>query len=125
MDFDVNLMHHDRCTLLRVQGEIDVVSRPKFEAAMFDVIDTGVPLVVDMRQVTFCDSTGLNAIVAANRRAGERGTVIALIALPERVRRVFRITGIDKFVPVHATLREAVGALPSAAGPARSDPGPF
>lgn len=113
MDFDVNLMHHDRCTLVRLQGEIDVVSRQQFEKAMFDVIDTGVPVVVDMRQVTFCDSTGLNAIVAANRRARERGTVIALIALPERVQRVFRITGIDKFVPVYETLGGALNALPS------------
>lgn len=120
MDFEVHLMHHDRCTLVRVQGEIDVVSRPQFEKAMFDVIDTGAPMVVDMREVTFCDSTGLNAIVAANRRAGERATTIALIALPERVRRVFRITGIDKFVPVYETLRDAVAALPSGAG---SQPG--
>ncbi|MBX6768477.1 MAG: STAS domain-containing protein [Actinomadura rubrobrunea] len=113
MDFDVHLMHHDRCTLVRVRGEIDVVTRPRFEQAMFEVIDTGGPMIVDMRQVTFCDSTGLNAVVAANRRAIERGVPIALVALPPRVRRVFRITGVDEFVPTYETLREALGALSS------------
>jgi anti-sigma B factor antagonist len=113
MDFDVRLMHHDRCTLVRVQGEIDLVSRPRFEHTMFEVIDTGSPMVVDMRQVTFCDSTGLNAVVAAGRRAAERGVPIALAALPPRVRRVFRITGVDGFVPTYETLREAIGTLPS------------
>jgi anti-sigma B factor antagonist len=117
MDFDVHLMHHDRCTLVRVQGEIDVVSRPRFEHAMFEVIDTRSPMIVDMRHVTFCDSTGLNAIVAANRRAAERGVPIALIALPPRVRRVFRITGIDRFVPTYDSLREAIAALPSTTTP--------
>ncbi|MBO2465263.1 STAS domain-containing protein [Actinomadura violacea] len=113
MDFDINLMKDERCTLVRVQGDIDVVSRARFEEALFEVVDAGEPMVVDMRQVTFCDSTGLNAIVAANRRAGEHGGTVALVALPPRVQRVFRITGIDKFVPIYDTLREAIGALPS------------
>ncbi|MBB4771969.1 STAS domain-containing protein [Actinomadura livida] len=113
MDFDINLMRDDRCTLVRVQGDIDVVSRTRFEEALFEVVDSGEPMVIDMREVTFCDSTGLNAIVAANRRAGDRGTSVALVALPPRVQRVFRITGIDKFIPIHDTLREAIAALPS------------
>lgn len=113
MDFGISLMKDERCTLVRVQGDIDVVSRARFEEALFEVADAGEPMVVDMREVTFCDSTGLNAIVAANRRAGEHGGTVSLVALPPRVQRVFRITGIDKFVPIYDTLREAIGALPS------------
>jgi anti-sigma B factor antagonist len=113
MDFDISLMRDDRCTLVRVKGDIDVVSRARFEEVLFEAVETGEPTVVDMREVTFCDSTGLNAIVAANRRVGERGTHLALVALPPRVQRVFRITGIDKFIPIHETLREAIGAFPS------------
>ncbi|MDL4773677.1 MULTISPECIES: STAS domain-containing protein [Thermomonosporaceae] len=113
MDFDVHLLHHERCTLVRVQGELDVVSRERFEEAMGGVLDTGGPMIIDMREVTFCDSTGLNAIVMANRRATERGTLVALIALTPRVERVFRITGVDKFIPIYDTLREALGALPT------------
>jgi anti-sigma B factor antagonist len=106
-------MKDERCTLVRVQGDIDVVSRARFEETLFEVVDAGEPMVVDMRQVTFCDSTGLNAIVAANRRAGEHGTTVSLVALPPRVQRVFHITGIDRYVPIYDTLREAIGALPS------------
>ncbi|MFC6880317.1 MULTISPECIES: STAS domain-containing protein [Actinomadura] len=112
MDFDVHLLHHDRCTIVRVQGDIDVVSRGRFEKAMFDVLDAGGPLIVDLREVTFCDSTGLNAIVSANRRAAERGTVLALIAIPPRVERVFRITALDKYLSIHDTLRDALAAMP-------------
>lgn len=110
MDFDISLMRDDRCTVVRVQGDIDVVSRTRFEETLFEVVDTGEPMVVDMREVTFCDSTGLNALVAANRRAREHGGHIALVALPPRVQRVFRITGIDKFIPIHDTLREAIAS---------------
>ncbi|XVQ11236.1 STAS domain-containing protein [Spirillospora sp. CA-255316] len=117
MDFDVNLLRQDRCAVVRVRGEIDVVSREPFEASMSEALEAGGPMVVDMRQVTFCDSTGLNAIVTANKRAIERGTAIALVALPPRVRRVFRITAVDEFIPIYDTLREAISALPSAASP--------
>lgn len=117
MDFDINMMRDDRCSLVRVKGDIDVVSRTRFEETLYEVVDSGEPLVIDMREVTFCDSTGLNAIVSAYRRAGERGTAVALVALPPRVQRVFRITGIDKFVPIYDTLREAVSALPSTTTP--------
>ena len=113
MDFDISLMRDDRCAVVRVQGDIDVVSRTRFEETLFEVVDAGDPVAVDMREVTFCDSTGLNALVAANRRAGERGGHIALVALPPRVQRVFRITGIDKYIPIYDTLREAIGAFPS------------
>ncbi|WP_242882487.1 STAS domain-containing protein [Actinomadura litoris] len=114
MDFDIHLMRDERCTLARVRGDIDVVSRARFEQALFEVVDAGAPLAIDMRQVTFCDSTGLNAIVAANRRALERGTRVALVALPPRVQRVFQITGLDKFIPIHETLGEALGSLTAA-----------
>ncbi|MGW5410014.1 STAS domain-containing protein [Actinomadura geliboluensis] len=117
MDFDISLMRDDRCTVVRVQGDIDVVSRTRFEEALFEVVETGEPVAVDMREVTFCDSTGLNALVAANRRAIERGSHIALVALPPRVQRVFRITGIDKFIPIYDTLREAIVSFPSTTTP--------
>ncbi|MFS2293694.1 MAG: STAS domain-containing protein [Actinomadura sp.] len=110
MDFDINLMRDDRCTLVRVKGDIDVVSRTRFEETLLEVVESGDPVVIDMREVTFCDSTGLNAIVAANRRADERGIPLCLVALPPRVQRVFRITGIDKFIPIHDTLREAIAS---------------
>jgi anti-sigma B factor antagonist len=117
MDFDVHLLRQDRCGVVRVRGEIDVVSRERFEAAMAEALDAGGPMVIDMREVTFCDSTGLNALVAANKRAIEEGTAIALVAVPPRVRRVFRITAVDEFIPIYETLREAINALPSNAAP--------
>ncbi|GAA1789656.1 STAS domain-containing protein [Actinomadura chokoriensis] len=117
MDFDISLMRDDRCTVVRVQGDIDVVSRTRFEETLFEVVDSDEPVVVDMREVTFCDSTGLNALVAANRRALQRDGHIALVALPPRVQRVFRITGIDRYIPIYDTLREAIVAFPSTTTP--------
>ncbi|WP_395105223.1 STAS domain-containing protein [Actinomadura sp. SCN-SB] len=117
MDFDASLLRQDRCAVVRARGEIDVVSRERFEAALNEALESGGPVVIDMREVSFCDSTGLNALVNANKRAIEQGTAIALVAVPPRVRRVFRITAVDEFIPIYDTLREAINALPSKTAP--------
>jgi anti-sigma B factor antagonist len=49
-------------------------------------------LVLDLRRVTFIDSTILREIVAADVRARRDGRRIAIAADSEAVRRVFRIT---------------------------------
>jgi anti-anti-sigma factor len=49
-------------------------------------------LVLDLRRVTFLDSTMLREIVAAHLRARQQGRRIAVAAVSEAVRRVFRIT---------------------------------
>ncbi|POM25960.1 Anti-sigma-B factor antagonist [Actinomadura rubteroloni] len=114
MDFGLHLVRHDRYTVVEVRGELDLVSRDRFEETMLDVVETGQALIVDMHDVTFCDSTGLNAVVGANRRAAGAGVPLVLVALTERVRRIFHITAVDRFIPVYDSLEEAVGALPSA-----------
>ncbi|WP_018654443.1 STAS domain-containing protein [Actinomadura flavalba] len=111
MDFDLALVRHESCTVVLVRGELDLVSRERFEASLLDALDAGRPLVVDMRDVTFCDSTGLNAVIVANRRATERAVPLALISLTPRVRRVFHITAVDQYIPVHETLADAIGTF--------------
>ncbi|WP_019631841.1 STAS domain-containing protein [Actinomadura atramentaria] len=113
MEFGLHLNRQDRYTVVEVGGELDLVSRDRFEEAMLDVVENGRALVVDMRGVTFCDSTGLNAVVGANRRATDNGVPLVLVGLTDRVRRVFRITAVDQFIPVYETLEDAVDALPS------------
>lgn len=54
-------------------------------------LEPGV-LVLDLRRVTFIDSTMLREIVAAHLRARRDGRRIAETPVSEAVRRVFRIT---------------------------------
>jgi len=51
--------------------------------------------VLDLKQVTFLDSSGLRVVVAADQRA--RGTIrrFAVVRGPETVQRIFEITRLD------------------------------
>ena len=52
-------------------------------------------LVVDCDELTFCDSTGLNSLLAARRQAQDAGRTLILTGLQPVVARVFQITGAD------------------------------
>ncbi len=98
--------------VLALGGEIDAGVRDKLLARIIDLIDHDrTPLLIDMTDVTFCDSTGLTVVVRARRHAAASGSRLAFCGLSERVDKVFRVTGMDRFVAVYPTLAAAARAM--------------
>jgi anti-anti-sigma factor len=62
--------------------------------------------VVDMSLTRFCDSSGLQALVAAHRRARTEDGEVLLVIPDVAVLRVFAITSMDRVIPNFASLAE-------------------
>jgi anti-sigma B factor antagonist len=67
-------------------------------------------LVLDLEAVDFLDSTGLGTIVSLLKRVRTHGGDLRLVCTEARIRRLFEITGLEKAVPLHASLDDAVSA---------------
>ena len=65
-------------------------------------------VVVDMSRTRFCDSAGLNALVAAARQARADGGEVRLVVVGEAVARIVALTGVDRVIPVYAGLEDAL-----------------
>jgi len=65
-------------------------------------------VVVDMSRTRFCDSAGLNALVTAGRRARADGGEVRLVVVGEAVARVVALTGVDRVIPIYASLEDAL-----------------
>jgi anti-anti-sigma factor len=52
-------------------------------------------VVLDFRDLTFVDSTGVHAILRAHTRATENGSVLVVVNSSENVRKVFELTGTE------------------------------
>ncbi|MGH3228839.1 MAG: STAS domain-containing protein [Streptosporangiaceae bacterium] len=65
-------------------------------------------VVVDMSRTRFCDSAGLNALVGAARQARADGGEVRLVVVGEAVARIVAITGVDRVIPIYASLEEAL-----------------
>ena len=88
--------HADR-TVVAVSGEIDVRTVSALRHALFDPEVVIAPLVVvDLTAVTFMDSVGIGALVAARRWLTGRGTAMLLVCSDNQPRRVLQMTGLHK-----------------------------
>ena len=94
--------------------EIDLANAAGLQAALVkaarsEVAEPGRALVVvDMSRTRFCDSAGLNALVAAARQARAHGGEVRLVVVGEAVARIVALTGVDRVIPVYAGLEDAL-----------------
>ena len=84
---------HPRVALF---GELDIAAAPRVDEAMSELErDRPERIVVDLRGLTFLDSTGLRSLLGADSRARDDGRRLTLIRGPEPIQRVLSITGLD------------------------------
>lgn len=78
---------------LRPVGELDIATVPVLEAHLTELQTAGFKqLTLDLRELSFLDSTGLRLILAWDARSRADGFALSLVAGPPGVQRVFDIT---------------------------------
>ncbi len=99
----------DGRTIVAATGEVDVYTAPVLDEALSTAVSGGATrLVVDLSGVDFLDSTGLSVLVKALKRVRDSDGSLDVVVTAERVNKVFRITGLDQVIPVHASLADAL-----------------
>jgi anti-sigma B factor antagonist len=89
--------------------EIDIANAAGLQAALLEAAGPGrAVVVVDMSRTRFCDSAGLNALITADRQARANGGEVRLVVVGEAVARVVALTGVDRVIPVYASLEDAL-----------------
>jgi anti-anti-sigma factor len=79
--------------VIAARGELDLAAGAQLSDALRDAIGTGAEAVVlDLSDLAFMDSSGLRAVVAADRTTREQGLRFALVRAGDPVHRVFDIT---------------------------------
>jgi anti-sigma B factor antagonist len=97
--------------IVSVAGEIDIATVDRLRQRLSALAAAGVPLVADLDQVSFIDATGLGALAGAARQAAAHGVSLHVVCARPQTRRLFRVTGLDRQVPLARNLAEALHAL--------------
>jgi anti-anti-sigma factor len=93
----------DNAIRIGLRGELDLEHAYTFDEELRRVeAMRPVCICIDLRELTFLDSSGLGRLVAARRRAMKAGRRLVLVRGPAAVQRVLQLTAVEEaFELVH------------------------
>jgi anti-sigma B factor antagonist len=107
----INQQWVDNAVVVRVSGELDMLTTPRLRQAVGEALDEAgsYTVIVDLTRVTFLGSPGLAALVEAVTKARRRGGPLRIVVDNARpVIRPIEITGLDDVLALYETVDEAL-----------------
>lgn len=92
--FDVRVVEADDGPMIVARGDLDLAAHDTLRRCIESCSARRPCVVLDVAEVTFMDSTGLNALVWAHRRLGDRPGAVILRNPSRAVVRVLEIAGL-------------------------------
>ena len=83
---------HDHWTIVRLAGELDLVTAPAFADALRKA---NSEIVVDFADLTFLDAAGVGVLAQASERAKRDDDNLVVVNAGPLAQRVFEVTGLD------------------------------
>jgi anti-anti-sigma factor len=95
--FEATCERRDAVAVVVARGEVDLGSADRLRAALLAPDAQAPNVILDLRRVSFIDSSGLSVVVGAHQRARSEGFrfAIAVGGAPE-VRRLFELAALDR-----------------------------
>ncbi|MEU7057994.1 STAS domain-containing protein [Streptomyces sp. NPDC046197] len=100
----------DGTCVVTLAGEADLDGSAHLRQALLSCLETAPNTVIDCGEVTFMDSSGINALITAHQAAQASGARLRLAAPQDAVLRVLQLVGVDTLIPCYPTLEQALTA---------------
>jgi anti-anti-sigma factor len=97
--------------VLVLSGELDRAVADRVRAQIQAAPDAEQPLIVDLRQLRFIDSSGIKELIDAYMTTTRSRRRFALVNSSEPIQHIFRIVGVDQMLPVFPTFEAALESV--------------
>jgi anti-anti-sigma factor len=106
--FEIQVDRRGDAVVLHLHGEFDLTCRRESEACLREALGHRFrSLVLDLREVSFIDSTGLGFVLELWSRARRDGWDFAVVRGPDQVQQTFLTAGLDA-LPIIDALPEEI-----------------
>lgn len=96
--FRCEIAQCDDATHVRPEGDLDMSTAEELDGYLRQVHEGGATrIVVDLRGLSFMDSTGITLLTRWNTAAARDGFELALVPGHERITRLFKLTGLHEY----------------------------
>ena len=104
--FSLTRTTHDASEVVTLVGELDMAHASEVAETLDALADNSRPVIVDLSELTFIDSSGIHAILRPRPQEG----VVVLVCPPGNIQRVLSVTKIDRVLQVYESLDQALAA---------------
>ena len=108
--FDVHAQHVDDAHVVAPSGELDLYSVTGVRAALAARPDGCATVVLDLRGLSFSDTSGMRLVLETLQDLGSRGMRFALVRGGPDVQRLFALARLEDRLPFFDGLEEALAA---------------
>jgi anti-sigma B factor antagonist len=104
-----NTTKNDKFTLIELKvDKLDNTISPLLKSQLVVLNAEGVKnIIINMQDTKYCDSSGLSAILVANRLCKNSGGVFVLSNIQEPIKKLIAISQLDSILNITSTMKEA------------------
>ncbi|WP_309032974.1 STAS domain-containing protein [Streptomyces alfalfae] len=99
---------NDDICVVTLAGEVDLDGSAQLRDVLLSSLKDSRGTVVDLADVAFMDSSGINVFIATHQAAEAAGGWLRLAAPREPVRRVLQLVGVDALIACYPTVERAL-----------------
>ena len=94
---------HNGETTICLEGELDHHAAKPILTRIMQILDIEAPhsLVIDLKSLSFMDSSGIAVILQTFRRTKTFGNKFSVINIPTHAFRIFHAAGLTRMIPMH------------------------
>lgn len=111
MSFSIETTDCANAVVLKLGGRLVAAETGRLREIVWDTLSLNPKMIIlDLTQLSFCDSSGLAELVAALRQARQHNVRFALTGLNDSLLALMRLTRLDKVFEIYPDCEEAVAA---------------
>ncbi len=96
--------------VVSLSGGIDLQTSSDTRKILLEVVGRGQPVMVDLANVGYIDSSGVASLIEALHAARKGGSKLSLMSVSDNAMRVLQLARLDKVFVIHEDLEAAISA---------------
>ena len=100
---EINVRDLGRHKILEVQGDVDLYNVGELKQSIFKLLDTDdvKSLIIDMKGISYMDSSGIGALVAGQKKVKNKSGKFALLNIRDEVLNILKLATLDQFFTIY------------------------
>ncbi len=113
VEMQINVKFENKIAIISLEGRLDILTSEELQKTLDSLIDEQHyhHIIIECSNLSFISSAGLRLFMLALKKLNKVGGKIAFCAFNANNRKIFDITGYDKFFVIYDSLDSAINAF--------------